>query len=45
MLFRSDRLARSEYIVALDLDDRDREARILLAAALDRSALDQIAGH
>jgi ATP-dependent helicase HrpB len=41
----ADRLARSEYIVALDLDDRDREARILLAAALDRSALDQIAGH
>ncbi len=40
-----DRLARSEYIVALDLDDRDREARILLAAALDRSVLDQIAGH
>ena len=41
----ADRLARSEYLVALDLDDRDREAHILLAAALDRSALDQIAGH
>lgn len=35
----ADRLARSEYIVALDLDDRDREARILLAAALDRDML------
>ncbi|MFM8586114.1 MAG: ATP-dependent helicase HrpB [Gammaproteobacteria bacterium] len=41
----ADRLARSEFIVTLDLDDRDREARILLAAALDRSVLDQIAGH
>jgi len=41
----ADRLARSEYIVALDLDDRDREARIVLAATLDRSVLDQIASH
>lgn len=41
----ADRLARSDYIVALDLDDRDREARILLAAALDRSALDAATGH
>jgi ATP-dependent helicase HrpB len=38
-----DGLARSEYVVALDLDDRDREARILLAAALDRSTIDQVA--
>lgn len=35
----ADRLARSEYIVALDLDDRDREARILLAVVLDRDML------
>ncbi len=30
-----ERLARCEFIVAIDLDDRDREARILLAAELD----------
>lgn len=41
----ADRLARSEYIVALDLDDRDREARVLLAAALDRSMLDAAVGE
>jgi ATP-dependent helicase HrpB len=40
----ADRLARSEFIVALDLDDRDREARILLAAALDRGTLEEVAG-
>lgn len=40
-----DRLARSEYLVALDLDDRDREARILMAAALDRSMLEVAVGH
>jgi ATP-dependent helicase HrpB len=40
----ADRLARSEYIVALDLDDRDREARVLLAAALDRSMLEAAVG-
>ena len=39
-----DRLARSEFIVAVELDDRDREARILLAAGLDREALDAAAG-
>ena len=38
-----DRLGRSEFIVALDLDDRDREARILLAAALDRATLEAAA--
>jgi ATP-dependent helicase HrpB len=32
-------LARQEYIVAVDLDDRDREARILLAAPLERTEL------
>jgi len=32
-------LARSEFVVALDLDDREREARILLAATLDRETL------
>jgi ATP-dependent helicase HrpB len=40
----ADRLARSEFIVALDLDDRDREARILLAASLDRGTLEEVAG-
>ncbi|HTX23406.1 MAG TPA: ATP-dependent helicase HrpB [Steroidobacteraceae bacterium] len=34
-------LARQEFIVAVDLDDRDREARILLAAPLERSALER----
>jgi ATP-dependent helicase HrpB len=33
-------LARQELIVALDLDDRDRDARILLAAALRRADID-----
>lgn len=33
-----DRLSRSDFLVALDLDDRDREARIQLAAALDRDS-------
>jgi ATP-dependent helicase HrpB len=32
-------LARQPYIVALDLDDRDRDARILLAAPLIRDEL------
>jgi ATP-dependent RNA helicase HrpB len=32
-------LARQELIVAVDLDDRERDARILLAAPLTRSAL------
>ena len=39
-----DRLARSEFLVALDLDDRDREARILSAVALDRTTLEAVAG-
>ena len=34
-------LARSELIVAVDLDDRDRDARILLAAPLERTDLEQ----
>ncbi len=34
-----DRLAREEFIVAVDLDDRDRDARIRLAAALGRDEL------
>lgn len=41
----ADHLARSDYIVALDLDDRDREARILLAATLDRDVLMRAAGE
>ena len=32
-------LARQEFIVAVDLDDRDRDARILVAAALDAADL------
>ena len=32
-------IARQELIVAVDLDDRDREARILLAAPLERADL------
>jgi ATP-dependent helicase HrpB len=32
-------IAREELIVAVDLDDREREARILLAAPLPRAAL------
>lgn len=42
---KPDRLSRSEYIVAVDLDDRDREARILLATSIDRTTLDDVAGH
>jgi ATP-dependent helicase HrpB len=34
-----DRLAGEEFIVAIDLDDRDRDARIRLAAGLARSDL------
>jgi ATP-dependent helicase HrpB len=34
-------LAKYELIVAIDLDDRDRDARILLAAPLTRSELDE----
>lgn len=33
------RLAREEFIVAVDLDDSERDARILLAAPLERDAL------
>jgi ATP-dependent helicase HrpB len=32
-------IAREEFIVAVDLDDRDREARIQLAAPLDKADL------
>ena len=35
----SQALARQEFIVAVDLDDRDRDARILVAAALSRADL------
>jgi ATP-dependent helicase HrpB len=34
-------LARHELIVAVDLDDRDRDARILLAAPLERADLER----
>jgi ATP-dependent helicase HrpB len=35
----SESLARAEFIVAVDLDDRDREARIRLASPLDKQEL------
>ncbi len=35
-----ERLAREEFIVAVDLDDRERDARIRLAAALRREDLE-----
>jgi ATP-dependent helicase HrpB len=35
----SQSLAQQEFIVAVDLDDREREARILLAAPLERAEL------
>jgi ATP-dependent helicase HrpB len=39
-LFESaESIARQEFIVAVDLDDREREARIRLAAPLDKDAL------
>jgi ATP-dependent helicase HrpB len=34
-------LAKSELIVAIDLDDRDRDARILLAAPLTRAEIEE----
>ena len=34
-------LARQEFIVALDLDDRERDARILLAAPLTRAEIEE----
>lgn len=34
-------LAKQEFIVAIDLDDRDRDARILLAAPLTRDEIDE----
>lgn len=39
-------LARQELIVAVDLDDRERDARILLAAPLDKADIEEhFAGH
>jgi ATP-dependent helicase HrpB len=38
-------LARSEFIVAADLDAGDREARIFLAAPISRALLEQHLGH
>jgi ATP-dependent helicase HrpB len=34
-------LAKQEFIVAVDLDDRERDARILLAAPLTRGAIEE----
>lgn len=34
-------LAKSEFIVAVDLDDRDRDARILLAAPITREEIEE----
>jgi ATP-dependent helicase HrpB len=39
MFAEAQSLARRELIVAVDLDDRERDARILLAAPLERTAL------
>jgi ATP-dependent helicase HrpB len=41
-LARSDVLGNSEYIVALDLDDSDRDARILLGVAVNRESLEEL---
>lgn len=38
-----ERLAQADYIVAVDLDDRDREARITLAVELSRGDLERLA--
>ena len=40
----ADRLTQQEFIVAVELDDRDREARIRLAAAIDRADIDAVCG-
>jgi ATP-dependent helicase HrpB len=40
-----DRLSGSEFIVAVDVDDRDREGRVRLAAAIDRSDIDAVWGE
>lgn len=37
-------VGREEFIVAVDLDDRDRDARILLAAPLDRGDIEKHLG-
>lgn len=41
---RPDRLAAKNFIVALDLDDREREAHVLLAIGIDRESLETAAG-
>ena len=41
-LARSDALGNSEYIVALDLDDSDRDARILLGISVTRATIEEI---
>jgi ATP-dependent helicase HrpB len=38
-------VARAEFIVAVDLDDRDREARVQLAAPIAREELLEYFGH
>lgn len=42
---RPDRLAKQDFIVAIDLDDREREAQIQLATAIDRDTLVGAAGE
>ena len=39
----AERLAQAEYIVALDVDDQEREVRITLAAELSREDLETVA--
>jgi ATP-dependent helicase HrpB len=41
----ADALAREEFIVAVDVDDRDREGRIRLAAAIDRETIEDAWGE
>ena len=41
-LARSDALGNSEFVVATDLDDTDRDARILLAIAVTRESVEAI---
>ncbi len=41
----ADALARAEFIVAIDVDDRDREGRIRLAASLERAEIEAAWGE
>jgi len=45
MLFEDDPLAGSDYLVAAELDGKAREARIFLAAAIDKGEIETNLGH